>query len=57
MSYKWFGELPEHWDERLLKQVCEYKKVKNEGNREKLVLSLSYGNIIRKDNIVKTLYC
>ena len=47
----WLGEIPEHWEERFLEQVCREKCEKNFGNRENNVLSLSYGHVIRKHNI------
>lgn len=47
----WLGEIPEHWELRFLEQVCKEKCEKNLGNKENNVLSLSYGRIIRKQNI------
>jgi restriction endonuclease S subunit len=43
-------EPPSHWTPRKLKHVLRLKKFnKNDGLKEKNLLSLSYGNIIRKD--------
>lgn len=45
---EWIGEIPEHWD--LLPGFMVYKenKTKNDGMKEDVVLSLSYGNIVIK---------
>ncbi len=48
---RWLEKIPIHWNELYIQQVSHERKVKNTGNIEKLVLSLSYGNIIRKKNI------
>lgn len=47
----WLPQIPEHWDWRMLSQLASERYVKNTGCREKNVLSLSYGNIIKKKNI------
>ena len=49
-SYKpsgipWMTEIPEHWDLVPGKAIFNIKKVPNEGLKETLVLSLSYGRI------------
>lgn len=49
--YDWLPELPSHWKQLYVQQVSHEKKVKNVGMAEKLVLSLSYGRIIRKKNV------
>lgn len=45
---EWIGEIPEHW--KLLPGFMVYKenKTKNDGMKEDIVLSLSYGNIVIK---------
>ena len=55
-SYKetnisWCEKIPNDWDWLLLSQVCKEQKTKNVNSKESNVLSLSYGNIIRKRNI------
>ena len=47
-SIPWMPELPEHWDLIGLNLLFRDNKNKNKGMVESLVLSLSYGNIIRK---------
>lgn len=47
----WLGVIPAHWEVKKLKVFCKENKVKNVGNVEKTVLSLSYGNIIVKENL------
>ena len=47
----WLPQVPAHWDWLMLSQLTEEQCVKNIGCQEKNVLSLSYGNIIRKKNI------
>ena len=44
---RWLEKIPIHWNELYIQQVSHERKVKNTGNIEKLVLSLSYGNIIK----------
>jgi type I restriction enzyme S subunit len=50
-AYKWLPDIPSHWQELFIQQVSHEQKNKNTGNVEGLVLSLSYGNIIRKKNV------
>lgn len=46
---EWIGEIPKHWGlERLKYSFLEHKS-KNIGNKEKNVLSLSYGNIVKRN--------
>lgn len=47
----WINKIPRHWEWLYLSQVCEEQQVKNSDNVINNVLSLSYGNIIRKKNI------
>jgi type I restriction enzyme, S subunit len=47
-SIPWLPEMPEHWDLIGLNLLFKDNKNKNKGMVESLVLSLSYGNIIRK---------
>ncbi|MGN7818909.1 restriction endonuclease subunit S [Chitinophaga sp. 22536] len=47
-SIPWLTEIPEHWDLIGLNLIFKDNKVKNKGMVETNVLSLSYGNIIRK---------
>ena len=47
----WLVSIPAHWKELYIQQVSHEQKNKNVGNQENLVLSLSYGNIIRKKNV------
>ncbi len=47
----WLGDIPKHWELRFLEQTCHEKSVKNIGNIESNVLSLSYGYIIKKKNV------
>ena len=49
--YEWLGDIPVHWEEPFIQQVSRYQKNMNYGNKENVVLSLSYGNIIRKMNV------
>jgi type I restriction enzyme S subunit len=41
----------EGWETRFLSQVCSEQNIKNTGNVENNILSLSYGSIIRKKNM------
>lgn len=50
-AYEWLPDIPHHWHELFIQQVSHEQKNKNTGNIEGLVLSLSYGNIIRKKNV------
>lgn len=45
----WFGKIPEHWSVGLLSSLFSDNKEKNTGLKNSNLLSLSYGNIIRKD--------
>lgn len=45
----WIEEIPAHWDERPFYAVAKERRAKNLGMKEDNLLSLSYGNIIRKD--------
>lgn len=45
----WIGNVPEHWGIVPLMAVAKENKTKNEGMKCNNLLSLSYGNIIRKD--------
>lgn len=47
----WLPQIPKHWDWLFLSQISEEQKIKNIAAKEKNVLSLSYGNIIRKKNL------
>ena len=47
----WLGDIPKHWELRFLEQTCHEKSVKNIGDIESNVLSLSYGYIIKKKNV------
>ena len=47
---EWYGVLPNGWQDRYLSQTCDEQCNKNIGNQEDNVLSLSYGQIIRKKN-------
>ena len=46
---EWIGEVPEHWGKAFLTQVYSQVKNKNTDGQESNLLSLSYGNIIRRD--------
>ncbi len=45
----WLPEMPKHWGESPLWVLFGEKKDKNKGNLVPNVLSLSYGNIVRRD--------
>jgi len=45
----WIEKIPVHWEERPLYAVAKERRAKNIGMKEDNLLSLSYGNIIRKD--------
>ncbi len=49
--YDWLPEIPAHWQQLFIQQVAHEQKNKNIGMKESLVLSLSYGQIIRKKNV------
>jgi type I restriction enzyme S subunit len=46
---EWLKEVPEHWGETITSALFMDNKKKNKGTKETNLLSLSYGNIIRKD--------
>ena len=46
---EWIGEIPETWEVVPLYKYFSERKNKNRSGKEKNILSLSYGNIIRKD--------
>lgn len=46
---EWIDEIPEHWEVGLLGQVFHQVKNKNINLEETNLLSLSYGNVIKKD--------
>lgn len=48
-NVEWVGEVPRHWSVKPLFGVTLTESIKNEDGEEKNVLSLSYGNIIRRD--------
>ncbi|MFC5387720.1 hypothetical protein ACFPLB_17310 [Aquamicrobium segne] len=45
----WIEQIPAHWEERPFFAVAKERRAKNIGMKEDNLLSLSYGNIIRKD--------
>ena len=44
----WIGQVPQGWGVDFVNHIFEEHKQKNKGNKEKNLLSLSYGRIIRK---------
>lgn len=46
---EWIGEIPNHWDVKLLSSLFDEHKQKNKDLSETNLLSLSYGKIVRKD--------
>ena len=46
---EWIGKIPEHWEIHPIYYYFEERKHKNSLCKEQNLLSLSYGNIIRKD--------
>lgn len=46
---EWIGEIPAHWDIKQLSSLFCERKYKNRGNTEINVLSLSYGNIKKRN--------
>lgn len=46
---EWVGDIPEKWDVKPIFMIFMERKCKNKGSGENNLLSLSYGNIIRKD--------
>lgn len=45
----WIQEIPSHWVEKPFYALARERKVKNKGMKEDNLLSLSYGEIVRKD--------
>lgn len=45
----WIEAIPAHWDQKPFYAVARARKIKNKGMQEDNLLSLSYGNIVRKD--------
>ncbi|WP_167648820.1 restriction endonuclease subunit S [Mameliella alba] len=45
----WIREIPSHWVEKPFYALARERKVKNKGMQEDNLLSLSYGEIVRKD--------
>ncbi|MBT8848211.1 restriction endonuclease [Lactobacillus delbrueckii subsp. bulgaricus] len=54
-SYDWLGKIPSHWEEKFLEQTASEKCIKNVSNSVIQVLSLSYGEIIKKNDLNKGL--
>ena len=50
---EWLGEIPSHWEVKPLYTISSENKHANKGSFCKNLLSLSYGNIIRKDITTK----
>ncbi|RFD76207.1 hypothetical protein AXE75_02510 [Gardnerella vaginalis] len=48
---QWLPKIPRHWDWSFLSQIAAEKKVKKTKNEMFPVMSLSYGQIIKKKNI------
>lgn len=46
---EWIGEIPEEWEVRRINHFFVNRKHKNKGMEENNLLSLSYGNIVRKN--------
>lgn len=46
---EWIGKIPQHWEICKLLKLYKERKCKNKGNTETNVLSLSYGNIKRRN--------
>lgn len=46
---EWVGQIPEEWKIYKIAQVFKQHKLKNEGLVEQNLLSLSYGNVVRRD--------
>ena len=44
----WIRQIPQEWEVDFVNHIFEEHKQKNKGNKEKNLLSLSYGHIIRK---------
>ena len=48
-NIEWIGKIPQHWEICKLLKLYKERKCKNKGNTETNVLSLSYGNIKRRN--------
>lgn len=46
---EWIGDIPESWKVTRLQTLFDQVKEKNSGTKEKNLLSLSYGKIVKKD--------
>jgi type I restriction enzyme, S subunit len=46
---EWIGEIPQEWEVRRINHFFVNRKHKNKGMEENNLLSLSYGNIVRKN--------
>lgn len=46
---EWIGKIPQHWETCKLLKLYKERKCKNKGNIETNVLSLSYGNIKKRN--------
>ncbi len=46
---KWIGDIPVHWDEKMLFQCATEQNISNKNVHNQNLLSLSYGKIINKD--------
>lgn len=51
----WVGNIPEHWQTKMLSQVATERKQKNKKCDRLPVLSLSYGNIVRRKSLYEGL--
>ena len=45
----WIGDIPKSWKVTRLQTLFDQVKDKNSGTKEKNLLSLSYGKIVKKD--------
>ena len=48
-EYDWLPEVPKHWENRYLFQICSKQSISNKDVHHQNLLSLSYGRIIKKD--------
>jgi len=48
-EYDWLPKVPRHWNKRYLFQVNDEQSISNKNVHHQNLLSLSYGNIIKKD--------
>lgn len=46
---EWVNSIPSHWDSRPMFSSVKRQQIKNTGNKKSKVLSLSYGNIVRRN--------